>query len=61
MSDKDYLTTQEDELKRLARVCVGNSVYVQKLRQLVRGEQAATGTAEIDLDTHSEYCTIKLS
>jgi hypothetical protein len=59
--DKDFLPMQDGELRRLAKVCIGNSVYVQKLRQKVDN---ATGEAEgdisVDLDTHSQFCTIKI-
>jgi hypothetical protein len=59
--DPEYLPMQEEELKRLAKVCIGNSVYVQKLRQKVDATGKATGELSFDLETHNQFCTTKLN
>ena len=60
--DKDYLSMQEAELRRLAKVCIGNSVYVQKLKQKVdENTGKADATVDIDVDTHNQFCTVKIS
>lgn len=55
---------QDDELKRLAKVTIGNSVYVQKLRQKVEAtsttETKVSDHVEYDLETHDQFCTIKI-
>ena len=58
--DSEYLPMQGEELKRLAKVCIGNSVYVQKLRQKVDATGKATGEVSFDLETHNQFCTTKL-
>ena len=59
--DPVYLPMQEKELRQLAKVCIGNSVYVQKLRQVVDADGKAKGEVSFDLETHHHYCTTKLS
>lgn len=60
--DKDFLPIHEDELRRLAKVCIGNSVYIQKLRQKVDNSSGkAEGDVSIDLETHNQFCTIKIN
>lgn len=59
--DPVYLPIQENELRQLAKVCIGNSVYVQKLRQVVGDNGKATGEVSFDLETHNQFCTTKLS
>lgn len=64
MIHANYLAIPEEELKRLAKVTIGNSVYVQKLRQLVEATPPGTkvtGRVEYDLETHRHFCTIKIS
>lgn len=57
----DLITVKEEELKSLAKVCVGNAVYVIKLLQQVRGEDKASGKVVFDFESNSEFCTIKLA
>lgn len=60
--DEDFLPIQESELRQLAKVFIGNSVYVLKLRQKVENNNGkADISVEVDLDTHSQFCTIKIS
>lgn len=58
--DRKDMSTTEDELRSLAKVCVGNSVYLMKLiRQIDEGANA-TGTVEFDFSSHDEFCIVKL-
>jgi hypothetical protein len=59
--DQAHLPMQEKELRQLAKVCIGNSVYVQKLRQKVDANGKATGDVSFDLETHNQFCTTKIS
>jgi hypothetical protein len=59
--DADYLSIQEKYLKRYAKICIGNSVYLQKLTQLVGVNGNADGGVDIDLDPPIQFCTIKIS
>ncbi len=56
-----YRPIQEEELRELAKVCVGNSVFVQRLVQMVDATGKAKGTVSFDLSTHKRFCTIKLA
>jgi hypothetical protein len=52
--------TKED-LNQIAKVCVGNSVYLQKLRQAISSQDASwKPRALFDFDGNCEFCTIKL-
>jgi hypothetical protein len=60
--DPACLPMSEEELRRLAKVCIGNSVYVQKLRQKVDSSgKASSGNVSFDLETHAQFCTTKLT
>jgi hypothetical protein len=60
--DTDYIPMRDNELRRLAKVCIGNSVYVQKLKQKVgNADGQAEGDSVFDLETHNHYCTVKIS
>jgi len=58
--DPNYLPAQEAELKQLAKVCVGNSIYLQKLIQVIDGKGESEARIAIDTTTNSEFCTIKI-
>ena len=59
-----YAPVQESEARSLLKVCVGNSVYLMKLGQLVGGGDLSNGTKkfsfEFDFEAHKEFCIIKL-
>ena len=65
ISDLCYLPIQTEELNKMAKVCIGNSVYVQKLKQKVGSKDAdntgATTKIVTDLETNRWFCTIKIS
>lgn len=52
-----YGNTSPDELRALRKVCVGNGIYLHKLRQTT---DAASLRVEFDFGTHAEFCIIKL-
>ena len=61
---EEYRAIDKDELKQLAKVAVGNSVYLLKLQQKLKSRQAdgrVEATIEIDADSHKRFCTIKVS
>jgi hypothetical protein len=57
--DGEHAVTTETELRSLIKACVGNAVYVQKLRQLV---QSGTKAAVVfDFSGHDQFCTFKVT
>jgi len=58
--DSQFCLVAEEELKSLAKVCVGNSVYLMKLSRQVSDGGSASGKVEFDFDTNAEFCIIKL-
>lgn len=58
--DPNTCSVTEDELKSLAKVCVGNSVYLMKLTQQVGNGGTASGSVEFDFEANDEFCIIKL-
>ena len=56
-----YASMPEAELRSLLKVCVGNSVYLMKLRQITSPADVSKTSVEFDFDTHEQFCTIKLS
>jgi hypothetical protein len=60
--DSDYLSIRGKDLRQFAKVAIGNSVYVQKLTQLVGEENGKTEReVSIDIDSPIQFCTIKIS
>jgi hypothetical protein len=58
--DQLYAPITEKEARALLKVCVGNTVYLHRLQQIVKGKDAVRVTVVFDNDTHDEFCTIKL-
>lgn len=58
--DSNACSVSEEELRSLARVSVGNSVYLMKLSQQVSNGGTASGKVEFDFGTNDEFCIIKL-
>jgi hypothetical protein len=58
-----YAPLQEEEVRGLLKVCVGNSVYLMRLQQLLRSTPSSERKVKIDFDfdAHKEFCIIKLS
>ncbi|KAG7364505.1 acetyltransferase [Nitzschia inconspicua] len=57
--DPDFLPIQVEEVKQLSKVCVANSVYLQRLKQLTVGGKT-NAKLTLDMATHKHFCTIKL-
>ena len=68
--DAFYVTASMAELRSLMKVCVGNIVYVQRLRQLLEKKIGSTSSATVvttinakatfDFDSHDQFCIIKI-
>ena len=62
--DPMYSPATEAELRSLLKVCIGNAVYVQKLRQLLEsGDESVSSQsihAILDFETHNQFCIFKL-
>jgi hypothetical protein len=58
--DPYYLPAKEEELRKLMKVCVGNSIYVQKLMQVIQRKEVTKARVAIDTTANSEFCTIKI-
>ena len=59
--DSNYVSMTKDELNQVAKVCVGNSVYVQKMKQVVSAKDGQLKSVSFDFDINKEFCTVKLS
>ena len=59
--DSPFPPMSKDELAGIAKICLGNSIYVQKLKQLIDAKETKTATVAFDFDTNSEFCTIKIT
>lgn len=58
--DPDYLPAQKMELQQLNKVCVGNSIYLQKLMQVIQSKEESKTRVAIDTTTNFEFCTIRI-
>ena len=65
---EEYQPIQETEIRSFAKVCIGNSVYIQKLRQEIESATTSKNIAAksktkitFDMDASEQFCTIKLS
>lgn len=57
-----YSAMPEAELRLLLKICVGNSVYLMKLRQVVQNEESESrASVDTDFSVHDQFCMIKLS
>ena len=58
-----FRVLQNDEINRLAKVTIGNAVFVLKLQQKVNNGSTASakGNVEFDLETHNHFCTIRIT
>ncbi|GAX28152.1 hypothetical protein FisN_6Lh024 [Fistulifera solaris] len=60
--DVDYAPIRETELNSLLKVCIGNNVYLMKLRQAIQDPKWVSSVrVEFETKTHDQFCTIKLS
>jgi hypothetical protein len=59
--DAAFLSMSKDELSELVKVCVGNSIYVQKLKQLIESRDLKSDIVGFEFSTNCDFCTIKLN
>jgi len=59
--NKDFCVIPESSLQGLTKICVGNSVFLMKLRQMVGKDGTASGSATFDFGNHQHFCTVRLS
>mmetsp|Transcript_7210 Transcript_7210/g.20923 ORF Transcript_7210/g.20923 Transcript_7210/m.20923 type:complete len:159 (-) Transcript_7210:925-1401(-) len=58
--DPDYLPVELEELRQLTKVCIGNSIYLQRLMQMIKGNGESKARVTIDTKTNGQFCTIKI-
>ncbi len=56
----DFLPAKKEELQQLNKVCLGNSIYLQKLMQVIHRKEESKVRVAIDTTTNVEFCTIKI-
>lgn len=60
-----FTPIQQEEIRGLIKVCVGNSVYLLKLQQLVAadatGDKSKSTKVEFDFQAHAHFSIIKLT
>jgi hypothetical protein len=60
--DPIYLPATEDELRQLVKICVGNTIYLHKLKQVVEGARGkVTNCVSIDVETNKRFCIVKIA
>lgn len=59
--DADFAPIRESELRSFTKVCIGNSVFAQKLMILVSKDGKGSGKVSFDFETHKQFCTIKIT
>lgn len=58
--DSKFLPLPDEYIRGLTKVCVGNSVFLMKLTQQVRGDGTAKGKVSFDFAANTQFCTIKI-
>jgi hypothetical protein len=56
-----YSAVSESELRSLIKVCIGNAVYAQKLRQVLESCGTDRATVSYDFESHDQFCIIKIT
>lgn len=51
----------KNELLGLAKVCVGNSVFLMKLTQKISSGDIGKEKVEFDFESTSQFCTVKIN
>ncbi|CAJ1969280.1 unnamed protein product [Cylindrotheca closterium] len=59
--DSDFVSASENDLRQLAKICVGNTIYLAKLTQMVAENGKSSGGLAIDMETSVQFCTIKIT
>jgi len=58
--DDCYAPIRKQEVMNIAKVCVGNSLFLHKLSKQVQNGGKAKGTVTFDFEAHRAFCTIKI-
>lgn len=58
--DDCYAAIRRQEMMNIAKVCVGNSLFLHKLSRQVQTGGKAEWSISFDFDAHNAFCTIKL-
>lgn len=58
--DPNHLSMTKDELNQIAKVCVGNSVYVQKMKQVVSTKEGKVESVSFEFASNKQFCMVKL-
>lgn len=60
--DELYLAMRKEEIMKLAKVCIGNQLYLHKLlMQVQNGGDISGSVMKIDFNTHDQFCSITLT
>lgn len=59
--DSDFVSATSSDLRQLAKVSVGNSIYLAKLSQLVSSNGNGSGGLSINMEASVQFCTLKIS
>lgn len=59
--DVDYLAVHDKQLHQYTKICVGNSVYIRKLSQIIEGKGTSEASVSVEIEPAIQFCTIKLS
>lgn len=59
--DSDFVTASEADLRLLAKIAVGNTIYLAKLTQSVAQNGKSSGELSIDMEPSVQFCTIKIN
>uniref|UniRef100_A0A7S2SAQ4 NAA35-like TPR repeats domain-containing protein n=1 Tax=Eucampia antarctica TaxID=49252 RepID=A0A7S2SAQ4_9STRA len=60
--DKLYLAVRKEEVMKLAKVCVGNNLYLHKmLLQAQKGNDLSNSVMMMDFKSHNQFCSITIN
>ncbi|KAL3944097.1 MAG: hypothetical protein SGBAC_001828 [Bacillariaceae sp.] len=59
--DSDFVSSSENDLRQLAKISVGNTIYLAKLSQMVAQNGTSSGCLAIDMETSVQFCTMKIT
>ena len=60
--DSDFVSASENDQRQLAKISVGNTIYLAKLTQMVtQSGGKSSGGLSIDMETSVQFCTIKIT
>ena len=59
--DSDFVSASDADLRLLAKISLGNTIYLAKLTQSVAQNGQCSGQVSIDMEPSVQFCTIKIS